>query len=417
MRLNRSTALPGISLSSDCPFILLFVSPMDYIYLESDLWIGHLIHLFIFFEAVILTIPSPMSLCFLSEATVETSARKCFSKIVSLFCSLLLSPRLAPYPPDSTPIGTLFDPFWLPLRCQCSIFGTQFFDPVTGCALLLRTDLVQPLLSRHHVTVPSTSMSVSCPHPAFYRHPPLIGIGAIPLGSWTFGAMPVAQLHMPTGPEYLPTFPDQDALLTQNTQDLYPSDRQYRFETPINPPGPFPHASSGAGTHQGCPILPSGEPVDWGSSQNWLLMEQPPLPRAKSNPRSGTESPPSHALNKHTEPNTTGEASRSDATSFSPVEPSTIARSRRRKRSSICFRTETKTHYRCTYGNCNKLFSRIPDLDRHHRGSHEGMRDFTCRVAGCQRAVRGFSRKDKRNDHERKMHKDLDGVFTGAPFI
>jgi len=77
----------------------------------------------------------------------------------------------------------------------------------------------------------------------------------------------------------------------------------------------------------------------------------------------------------------------------------------------ISFRTETKTVYVCTYGDCNKKYSRMPDLRRHYRGSHLEDRRFKCRALGCERAIRGFPRRDKRDTHEKKMHIDIgDGI-------
>lgn len=73
----------------------------------------------------------------------------------------------------------------------------------------------------------------------------------------------------------------------------------------------------------------------------------------------------------------------------------------------ISFRTETKTVYVCTYSDCNKTYSRMPDLRRHYRGSHLEDRQFKCRALGCERAIRGFSRRDKRDIHEKKMHIDI----------
>lgn len=70
----------------------------------------------------------------------------------------------------------------------------------------------------------------------------------------------------------------------------------------------------------------------------------------------------------------------------------------------LCFRTETRTAYICTFQHCNKQFTRIYDLHRHHRGIHEGKAKFPCRFAGCSRAVKAFPRKDKRDEHERKIH-------------
>ena len=71
---------------------------------------------------------------------------------------------------------------------------------------------------------------------------------------------------------------------------------------------------------------------------------------------------------------------------------------------NLCYRTETKKIYICTYKNCNKRFNRIHELHRHHRGIHKKILPFPCRTDGCERAKKGFPRKDKRNDHERKIH-------------
>lgn len=77
---------------------------------------------------------------------------------------------------------------------------------------------------------------------------------------------------------------------------------------------------------------------------------------------------------------------------------------KRKLQAKLCFRTETKKTYVCTYHHCNERFTRIYDLHRHHRGVHEGEANFRCRYTGCLRAVKAFPRKDKRNEHERKIH-------------
>ncbi|KAH7128179.1 hypothetical protein B0J11DRAFT_264187 [Dendryphion nanum] len=68
------------------------------------------------------------------------------------------------------------------------------------------------------------------------------------------------------------------------------------------------------------------------------------------------------------------------------------------------FRTITKTAYLCTFKRCNKQFTRIYDLRRHHEGVHERKASFTCSWIDCRRHVEAFTRKDKRDEHERKIH-------------
>lgn len=86
-----------------------------------------------------------------------------------------------------------------------------------------------------------------------------------------------------------------------------------------------------------------------------------------------------------------------------------------RNMQSLSFRTECKTTFVCTYQSCNKRFSRIYDLRRHHRGKHDDETEkISCRFTNCPRAFRGFSRKDKRDDHERKKHSDV-APFGGVP--
>jgi hypothetical protein len=70
----------------------------------------------------------------------------------------------------------------------------------------------------------------------------------------------------------------------------------------------------------------------------------------------------------------------------------------------VQFHVKTKTVFICAYGNCNKEFGRKPELYRHHRSVHKTERPYKCRDTGCLRAVRGFPRADKRDDHERKVH-------------
>ncbi|KAH7070093.1 hypothetical protein FB567DRAFT_220163 [Paraphoma chrysanthemicola] len=78
---------------------------------------------------------------------------------------------------------------------------------------------------------------------------------------------------------------------------------------------------------------------------------------------------------------------------------------------TVPFRVKTKTFYICTEHNCNKKFSRLPDVHRHHRGTHQDLRPFRCRALGCERGERGFPRRDKRDMHERKMHINIGDGF------
>jgi hypothetical protein len=72
--------------------------------------------------------------------------------------------------------------------------------------------------------------------------------------------------------------------------------------------------------------------------------------------------------------------------------------------SAIPFRIETKRVYICIFQNCNKRYGRLPELRRHQRGAHLDDRRWKCRITGCDRTTRGFPRRDKRDDHERKVH-------------
>jgi hypothetical protein len=79
---------------------------------------------------------------------------------------------------------------------------------------------------------------------------------------------------------------------------------------------------------------------------------------------------------------------------------------------NIPFRVEIKRVYVCTHDGCNKKYSRMPDLRRHHRGSHLEDRRFKCRALGCERAIRNFPSRDTRDVHEKKMHIDIgDGIL------
>jgi hypothetical protein len=71
--------------------------------------------------------------------------------------------------------------------------------------------------------------------------------------------------------------------------------------------------------------------------------------------------------------------------------------------SGIPFRVETT--YTCLESSCNRKYSRKPDLVRHYKGAHLRDDTYKCRVPTCERSERGFPRRDKRNDHERKIHR------------
>jgi len=64
--------------------------------------------------------------------------------------------------------------------------------------------------------------------------------------------------------------------------------------------------------------------------------------------------------------------------------------------------------FRCSMPSCiDETFNRWQDFTRHYNGAHvaEDAGDrFWCQVPDCERAVRPFPRKDKLNDHVRKMH-------------
>lgn len=68
------------------------------------------------------------------------------------------------------------------------------------------------------------------------------------------------------------------------------------------------------------------------------------------------------------------------------------------------FRTLGKNAVVCTYNLCGARFSRRSDLKRHHIAIHLRAMTFLCSFSGCARATGGFSRKDKRDNHERKIH-------------
>jgi len=68
------------------------------------------------------------------------------------------------------------------------------------------------------------------------------------------------------------------------------------------------------------------------------------------------------------------------------------------------FRTLDKNAVICTYNACRAQFSRRSDLNRHYKAIHLRAKTFLCSFIGCARSTIGFSRKDKRDDHKRKIH-------------
>ena len=78
--------------------------------------------------------------------------------------------------------------------------------------------------------------------------------------------------------------------------------------------------------------------------------------------------------------------------------------------SQPCLQILGKKSFKCIYNDCGSLFTRISDLKRHHQVIHERRVSFYCRFAGCRRAARGFCRKDKRDDHERRLHADTEAA-------
>ena len=73
----------------------------------------------------------------------------------------------------------------------------------------------------------------------------------------------------------------------------------------------------------------------------------------------------------------------------------------------VAFRVLGKKVFQCTYRGCETRFTRLSDLRRHHTNKHHSNFLYLCRFTDCERRRRGFSRKDKRDDHERKVHEAL----------
>ncbi|OMP86853.1 hypothetical protein BK809_0000528 [Diplodia seriata] len=73
------------------------------------------------------------------------------------------------------------------------------------------------------------------------------------------------------------------------------------------------------------------------------------------------------------------------------------------------FHEKRNGRYHCLFQPCTKSFTREADLFRHQNTCHLGSTTFWCSSTGCNRSRshpsgRPFPRKDKRNDHERKVH-------------
>jgi len=65
----------------------------------------------------------------------------------------------------------------------------------------------------------------------------------------------------------------------------------------------------------------------------------------------------------------------------------------------------------CSEPQCyGRTFGRRQELVRHYNGAHappDAGNMFWCAVPGCDRGVRPFPRKDKLNDHVRKVHMSM----------
>lgn len=71
--------------------------------------------------------------------------------------------------------------------------------------------------------------------------------------------------------------------------------------------------------------------------------------------------------------------------------------------SPICVKMGDNT-WVCTINSCGSRFGKYQELARHQNSLHFQRRRYPCRIPGCLRSRRGFPRKDKRDDHEKKVH-------------
>jgi uncharacterized Zn-finger protein len=83
----------------------------------------------------------------------------------------------------------------------------------------------------------------------------------------------------------------------------------------------------------------------------------------------------------------------------------------------VSSKTSRKHGHRCMIDTCGKTFRRFSDLKRHRRSIHERTELFFCSEPLCPRSLRGFPRKDKRDSHEKSMHKSMPAIGTGTPIL
>ena len=70
--------------------------------------------------------------------------------------------------------------------------------------------------------------------------------------------------------------------------------------------------------------------------------------------------------------------------------------------------------YACTYPGCPKTYSRRPDMLRHALNHDVNAARLDCGFAGCRRTgARGFTRNDKKLEHERVHRRRANGRANG----